>query len=147
MPDNKFDKDLSPNGVQPTDKLYELEAQKFKIVEKYLSSSVKQKTQITNEERAILCALELIAYNPYSISQKIQHEKTNRLHVEKMKGKPQKTYQMDCLKTFIESYYELGIPVDRKGREEEKEILAGALNSNPSMMIQDARSKMSILEK
>jgi len=86
-------------------------SEKTKLVEKFMSPE-KLKTQITKSEQTIISSLEMLARNPFP---------------EMIAASPElkDTFQSEELTTYLSRYLELGLAVDRKGREED----AGAINS------------------
>lgn len=74
-----------------------------------------QNTHITPDERLILSILHHdLALNPWAVSRNICHQF----------GIPfdDKEFEIDFLKDFIMDYLDFGLPLDRKGRSEVKDI-------------------------
>lgn len=118
-PENAFEMDLSPKSIGDIrSQELELEHEKLGLAKLYLSLDVDQKTEIEISERTILSALQLIAHTPYSISSK--------KYPKLMKMNDMKSH---VLITYIQNYFRLGIPMKRRGREEESKILTGVFNS------------------
>ena len=95
--------------------LAELEKQKIKLAEKFLSSDI-QKTEINNSERKLIPLLRLLASNPFGLPEKDVGE-----------------YEHKELKIFLDEYLMLGIPLNRKGRKEEVSVMTSLFNSSPEI--------------
>ncbi len=121
--ENTFDKQSSPKNVTGrtvADKLHEIQLARLKLGEQFLSSDITQKTEITPEQRLLLSLIEILASNPLSLSSK----KCSKLRSYKFELKP--------LREFLNMFYTLGIPVNRKGRKEEVEVLKSLFNDSGS---------------
>lgn len=122
---NIIEKMFTDNQVKPLDQLlFEVEHQKLKEVSKFIEASPHEKTEISKGERKALPLLQLLSVNPYSISQKIKHNPDNKYHIKPKKDN-KNVYEVACLKIFLARYFEDGISVNRKGREEIVKILEG----------------------
>lgn len=106
---NELDQMLQPinttEGSGIEDKLAELEEKKLDMVEKFISSDI-QKTEISKSERKLLPLVRLLSENPFKLK-------------EVKKGE----FKNDDLSTFLLEYIQFGIPLDRKGRKEEVEVM------------------------
>lgn len=117
--DNQFDTDFKPFNIKTDEmRLAEIEKEKIKLGEKFLSEDITQKTEITPYQRVILSLLDSLADKPYKISS------------TKCNGNKLKNYNLKELKEFLRLFYKLGIPINRKGRLEEVEVLRSLLSSN-----------------
>ncbi len=105
------------NGTPPVRKDKELEIKKLELetIGKYLSSE-RQKTEISVSERIVLSLLYEIAENPFKTSEKIA----------KQRGIPfdSAKYVNSFFKNILDAYVEFGIPLNRKGRKEDGEVLS-----------------------
>jgi len=111
--DTLFQQVVTPNAEM---EILELEKEKTKIAEKFLSEGVTQKTEISKNERMLLPILYSIATDPFTISKKVCKKLEN--------------YEIQSLHTFLDLYFKLGIPLNRKGRKEEVEVLRSLLGQN-----------------
>lgn len=101
----------------PVRKDRELEIKKLEIdqIGKFLSSG-RQKTEISVSERILLSLLYQIAENPFRISEKIARKR----------GIPfdSSRYVNTFFKEVLDAYIEFGIPLGRKGRKEDSQVLS-----------------------
>lgn len=101
----------------PVRKDRELEIKKLEIetIGKYLSSG-RQKTEISVSERILLSLLYQIAENPFRTSEKIAMKR----------GIPfdRSRYENTFFKQVLDAYIEFGIPLNRKGRREDGDVLS-----------------------
>jgi len=110
---NIIEQELEPLSVSSP--FEEIEKERLKLAEKFLSEGINQKTQINKTERFLLPLIKIIANNPFPLSRK----KCIKL----------RNFKIDVLNLWLNEFYELGIPLDRKGRKEEVEVLKSALSS------------------
>jgi hypothetical protein len=74
-----------------------------------------QNTTISHDERILLAVLHHdIATNPWSISKRICEDRGIFFNT--------KEFEIDFLKDFIQDYLDFGLPLDRQGRGEVKDI-------------------------
>jgi len=114
---NELDQILQPlqpqnNETALEEKLAELEEKKIDLVEKFTSTGT-QKTEISKSERKLLPLMRLLSNNPFQIK-------------EKTKGE----FKNTDLSTFIDEYISFGIPLERKGRKEEVEVIQSLFNQD-----------------
>lgn len=103
--------------------LAELERQKIKLAEKFLSSDI-QKTEINTSERKLIPLLRLLANNPFNMPE--------------TDGDTEK-FQHHELKEFLSEYLMLGIPLNRKGRKEEVSVMTALFNSQNEINTDEGR--------
>lgn len=137
--ENRFEKDLSPQSIISSDGLVEVEKERIRLAEKFLSDDITQKTEIGKDERVILPLIEILSEDPYAISRKIANSENNPY---RCRTQPQK-YPDDHLKSFLKLYFKLGVPMDRKGRREEVSVLQSALQPS-QQIVQDQNQKNSM---
>lgn len=113
---NELDQLLQPVSTKQEsvleDKLAELEEKKIELVEKFVSTDI-QKTEVTKSERKLLPLMRLLSENPF------------KLH-ETKKGE----FKNEDLSSFLMEYLQFGIPLDRKGRKEEVEVMQSLFNQD-----------------
>lgn len=97
----------------------EIQKKKVEILETFVSGNVYQKTEITAGERKILPVLNIMATSPFPSLVKRHPELKEAL-------------EMPTLTTYLKDYLTFGIPVGRKGRKEEVEILRTLFNNDSS---------------
>ena len=127
--ENRFEKDLSPQSIISSDGIVEVEKQRLRLAEKFLSDDITQKTEIDTDERVLLPLIQILADDPYTISRRVATSKDNPYHCSR---EPQKS-QNRHLQSFLSLYFKLGVPVGRKGRKEEVSVLQAALQPNPQL--------------
>jgi hypothetical protein len=125
---NNFEEILtvSPEIENP---LFLLEQQKIALGEKFLSEDITQKTEISKQERLLLPLLYIIAHKPFPLSSK--------------QCKKLQNYKINVLILYLEQYYKLGIPLNRKGRKEEVEVLKSLFGRD----IIDGEEKIGLRDK
>lgn len=119
---NKDENETSPFDNMPLRRDKEIELKKIEIetIEKFLAQG-RQKTDITASERTLLSIALELALRPFQISEKIARRREIPFNMENHKN--------TFLVSFLESYLELGIPVGRKGRQEDKFVLSSYFSS------------------
>lgn len=113
---NELDQILQPINTSQEDgleqRLAELEQKKIDLVEKFVSDDI-QKTEISKSERKLLPLMRLLSENPFQLK-------------ETKKGE----FKNEDLSTFLMEYIQFGIPLDRKGRKEEVEVMQSLFNQD-----------------
>lgn len=113
---NELDQILQPinttEGEGIEDKLAELEQKKIDLVEKFVSTDI-QKTEISKSERKLLPLMRLLSENPFQLKETKRGE-----------------FKNEDLSTFLMEYLQFGIPLDRKGRKEEVEVMQSLFNQD-----------------
>lgn len=107
----------SNNGSPPVRKDKEIEIKRLELdtIGKYLSSG-RQKTEISVSERIVVSLLYQIAENPFKTSEKIAKQRNIPFDPTK--------YVNTFFKSVLDAYIEFGIPLNRKGRKEDGEVLS-----------------------
>lgn len=100
---------------------------KSEALNKFIANEA-QKTEINYSERTILPLCELLAKNPFfDICENIK--KTNGKPLTELEETQfKKQFEVDFLSEFLNRFMILGIPLKRKGRNEEVEILKSYLH-------------------
>jgi len=107
----------SNNGSPPVRKDKDIEIKRLEIeqIGKYLSSG-RQKTEISVSERIVISLLYQIAETPFKTSEKIAIKR--KIHFDSSR------YVNTFFKSVLDAYIEFGIPLGRKGRKEDGEVLS-----------------------
>lgn len=103
------------------DVLQEQQRLKAETIQKFLSSDT-QKTEITASERKVIPLLKQLALNPFpDIAQHLPIDKQQEILRE---------FEIPYLLEWTDQYITLGIPVGRKGRKEEVDVLKSYLEDD-----------------
>jgi hypothetical protein len=93
-----------------------------------------QNTTISHDERILLAVLNHdIAINPWSISKRICEDRCIPFNT--------KEFEIDFLKDFIQDYLDFGLPLDRAGRSEVKDIFKAYFQGDQ----QDEKEKQKLI--
>ena len=102
-----------------TDAQLQIHAEKTNITDKFLASRI-QKTEVKKDHRVVIPIMNMLAENPLpNIACHVEDEK--------LKEEIENEFKIPYLSEFINGFIEYGIPVDRKGRKEEVEVLSAYL--------------------
>lgn len=110
-----------PTKDDPNFKIKELES---KMVQSFMGSP-EQKTEISVSERFLLSTLEMIAKDPFPSARK-KCKLDNKAKDE--------VFQIPFLQDWIKDYIKFGIPMGRKGRKEEVQVLQAYFSGNNEAM-------------
>jgi hypothetical protein len=105
------------------------EDNKKEILQKFLANDL-QKTEISVSERKIIPVLEILAFTPFPDILTSSINPDEKPLNKKEKEKVLKEFQLPFLIHYLDRYRELGIPLKRKGRSEEVEVMKGFLSEN-----------------
>lgn len=99
---------------------------KVEMLNKYMSNQ-EEKTEVSISERKIIPLCEILALNPFNdIADDVT--KNNGKHLtQSEKDKYKEEFQVPFLSYFLDRFKVLGIPLKRKGRLEEMEVLKSFL--------------------
>lgn len=138
LEDNIFKKEiqfaqLGSNGSDVNEALIMMlqqrEDNKKEVLLKFLANDL-QKTEISHSERKLIPVLEILAFNPFPDITTCSINPNEKTLTPKQKEKLESEFQLPCLIHYLHRYNELGIPLKRKGREEEVEVLKGFLSED-----------------
>lgn len=107
-----------------TDAQLQIHKEKTNITDKFLASRL-QKTEVKKDHRVIIPILKMLATNPFPNIACHIGDPVKRAAIEA-------EFHIDYLAEFIEGFIEFGIPVDRKGRKEEVEVIGAYLRQQES---------------
>lgn len=135
MPDNMIERALKeiPNDKSEIDPnlamlhgIMDIMSEKTKLVEKFMSPD-ELKTQLSASERKLVPILAILADNPFP--EMISHS-----------PKLQKEFRSHELEIFLSRYLELGLAVNRKGREEDKDAIISLSDSDMDLIMKGNRN-------
>ena len=129
---NQIEEALKPvtsNNISGSDMFLmeysEIQKEKLEVLKKFVSDGI-QKTEINVGERKLLPSLFLMAQNPFpSITKKYKDS-----HPEILKD-----LELQGLSEYLDKYMVLGVPVGRKGRKEEVQILQSLFHNDSEIKI------------
>lgn len=116
-----------------TDAQLQIHAEKTNITDKFLASKI-QKTEVRKDHRVVIPIMNMLAKKPFPniACHIVDPERKEEIENE---------FTIDYLSDFIEGFIEYGIPVDRKGRKEEVEVLSAYLRQQEQGVQMDTKNR------